>query len=149
MTPTPSPIEPAREQRFPVSYTDAQGRQFEGTFHYRRPNICESLRIEAEKARLCEGQALSPSWMAVAHVVAFLRVSLRDSPKWFRWDQLDDVGMVNRVFEEVLRIDGAWFRGSYAPRGGEEAGAAPDEGEDDAVPASPVVDAQVPAAAHE
>ncbi len=149
MTPTPSPVEPAREQRFSVSYTDANGRTFEGAFLYRRPNICEALRVEAEKARLCEGQALSPSWMAVAHVVAFLRVSLRQSPRWFRWDQLDDVGMVNRVFEEVLRIDGAWFRGSYAPRGSEEPGAAPFEGADDAVPAPSMVDAQVPASAHE
>ena len=145
----PDPTEPVREKRFSFSLHDPGGRLHEGVFLYRRPNVRDLLRIEAERARLCEGQPLEREWQILAGMLAQLRIVLREVPPWFRWDELEDVGLVTRLYEEVARIDGAWFRRDDEGGGGEDARARAGARADVVVPAPTVVGAEVPPATHE
>jgi len=143
------PGEPIREKRFSLQYVDPHGRTYEGTFFYRRPSLRDLLRIEAERARLCEGQALEREFLVLAAMIARLKVVLREVPRWLDWDDLDELSLVTRLSEEVDLIEGAWFRGDDAGGGGEDAGAQARPRAERAVPAAPVVGPQVPAAAHQ
>lgn len=145
----PEPTEPVREKRFSFSWQEPGGRLLEGVLLYRRPTVRDLLRIEAERARLCEGQSLDPEWQILAGMLAQLKVVLREVPPWLRWDELEDVGLVTRLYEEVARIDGAWFRRDDGAAGGAGAGAAAGPRADDAVPAAPVVGPEVRPAAHQ
>lgn len=141
--------EPLREKRFSFSHVDRAGRTLEGVFFYRRPSLRDLLRIEAEKARLCEGQALEREFLILASMMARLRVVLREVPKWLKWDELEDLTVVTRLSEEVDRIEGDWFRRDDAGGGGEGAGARAGADADRAVPAPPVVGPEVQSAADE
>ncbi len=145
----PDPTEPVREKRFPFSLHDPGGRPRDGVFLYRRPNVRDLLRIEAERARLCEGQPLEREWLILAGMLAQLRIVLREVPPWFRWDEVEDVGLVTRLYEEVARIDGAWFRRDDDGGGGEEPRAPASTPADDVVRAPAVVGAEVRPATHE
>ena len=143
------PGEPIREKRFSLQHVDPHGRTFEGMFFYRRPSLRDLLRIEAERARLCEGQALEREFLVLAAMIARLKVVLREVPRWLDWDDLDELSLVTRLSEEVDRIEGEWFRGDDAGGGGPDAGAPARPRAERAVPAAPVVGPEVPAAAHQ
>jgi hypothetical protein len=143
------PIEPAREKRFSFSHVDRHGQTWEGVFLYHRPNLRDLLRIGAERARLCEGQPVEREFLILAGMLARLKVVLREVPRWLRWEDLEEIELVKRLDEEVDRIEGAWFRGDDAARGGEEPGARAGAGQGRPVPVAPVVGAEVPASAHQ
>lgn len=147
MPPATPATEPSRELRFSFSYADARGRTWEGVFLWRRPTVRDLIRIEAERARLCEGQALDPAYTVLATMLARLKVVLRETPTWCRWDELEDPRLITQLHEEVERIEQEWFRWLEPRGGGEEPGAAAGPRGGAAVPAAPVVDPQVPAAA--
>ncbi len=139
--------EPIREKRFPFQHLDRQGKTWDGVFFYRRPSLRDLLRIEVEKARLCEGQAVDREFLVLAGMLARLKVVLREVPAWLRWDELEDLDLLARLHEEVDRIEGDWFRRGDAGGGSAEPGARANTGEKRAVPAAPVVGAQVRASA--
>ncbi len=113
--------EPVREKRFHFRHEGADGRVLEGQFLYRRASLRDLLRIEAEKARLTEGQSLGKEYQVLAAMLAHLRVVLREVPKWLDWDTLDDVAFVMRLHEEVSRYEASWFRDGQPIGGGEGA----------------------------
>ncbi len=143
------PAEPVREQRFSISHQDRQGRTREGVFLYRRPSLRDLLRIEAERARLCEGQPVDREFQVLASMLARLKVVLREVPTWLRWDEVEDLGLLTRISEEVDRLEGDWFRGDDAGGGGATAGARTSERADAALPAAALVGAEVRPSAHQ
>ena len=149
MTEPVNAAEPVREKRFAFSYADPRGKLWEGAFFYRRPTLRDLLRIEAERARLCEGQPLDREWLVLASMIARLKVVLREVPAWCRWDELEELGIVTRLSEEVDRLEGSWFRGDDAGEGGASGGAHAGADAKRAVPAPPVVGGQVQPAADE
>ncbi len=117
--------EPIDEKCFPFHYVDSTGKVWEGTFHYRRPGLRDLLRIEAERTRLCEGQALDPEYRALASLMARLKIVLRVVPKWLDWDTLRDVGLLGALGRQVEETDTGWFQGGAQPGGGSPPGGAP------------------------
>jgi hypothetical protein len=139
--------EPMREKRFSLTYVDPRGRSQDGVFLYHRPSLQDLLRIEAEKARLLEGQVVEKDFLILAFMMARLKVVLREVPAWLRWDEVEDVGLVTRLTEEVDRLEGDWFRGDDARGGSPGAGAREAARAERAAPAAAVVGGQVPPAA--
>ncbi len=139
--------EPVREKRFSLSHVDGSGRTWDGVFLYRRPSLRDLLRIEAEKARLTEGQTVDREFLVLASMMARLKVVLPDVPAWLRWDEIEDLGLLTRLTEEVDRIEGDWFRGDDAGRGSAGVGAPASARAERVPPAAPVVGREVPAAA--
>ena len=144
-----APAEPVREKRFSFEHVDPGGARHSGVFFYRRPTLRDLLRIEAERQRLCEGQTLDREFAILAAMLARLKVVLPEVPRWLRWDEVDDLGLLTRLNEEVDRLEGSWFRGDDAARGGAEPGAPARARADGAVPAAPLVDAEVQPSGHE
>ena len=143
------PVEPVREQRFPMSHLDRQGQTREGVFLYRRPSLRDLLRIEAERTRLCEGQPVDREFQVLAGMLARLKVVLREVPAWLRWDELEDLELLTKLSEEVDRLEGAWFRGDDADRGGAQPGTSARGHAGDAVPAATLVGSEVQPSAHQ
>ena len=144
MDPTASlPSEPVREKRFSHQHIDRQGKTWEVVLFYRRPSLRDLLRIEAEKARLCEGQAVDREFLVLASMLARLKVVLREIPAWLRWDELEDLELVTKLSEEVDHIEGDWFRRGESGGSGEDPGARAGAGAERAVPPAAVVGAQV------
>lgn len=142
-------MQPEREKRFHFSHTDPDGRVLEGVFLWRRPTLRDLLRIEAERVRLCEGQALEGEFLVLATFLARLKVVLREVPAWLVWDELDELALVSRLHAEVMRLEDAWFRRGDARGGGPGAGARAGANEAAGVPAAPLVGAEVSPPAHE
>jgi hypothetical protein len=136
-----------REKRFSFSYADAQGKVWEGVFFWRRPGLRDFLRIEAERARLCEAQLLGPDFEALATMMSRLKIVLREVPAWLLWDELDDLGLLKHLHREVTQLEEAWFRRHESHGGGPDPGAPSGEEAQPGVRAPQVVVPQVRAAA--
>ena len=146
MSQGPVPGEPVREKRFSISHVDSDGCAREGSFLYRRSSYRDRFRIGAELQRMTEGLVLGDGLMNEAAMFAWLKTVVREVPPWFQWDAVEE-GLLLRIFEEVDRIDGAWFRRHDAARSGASPGPGAPAGEERAAPVAPVVGAEVPPAA--
>lgn len=112
------PEEPLREKVFTITHVDAHGKTFTGAFRWVRPTLRDHLRIAAEQHRLSEGLELDVEYRGLAAMLAHLKVVLREVPKGWSWDEVEDPALLAAIFDEVRRLEERWFRG-----GGDDAGA--------------------------
>jgi hypothetical protein len=119
------PIEPVREKVFTIEHTDARGQTSRLVFKWARPTIRDLVRIAAEVHRVTEGQDLKGMAQDFAYMLAYCRVVLKETPKGFSWDEVDEGDLLARIFVEARTLEDRWFRRGedVAPRRSEGPGA--------------------------
>jgi len=105
---------PSTETTFVIDAVgEDTGQHFEGSFTYKRPNIRNRNSIALLHNRLKLSQTnLSEDTDMLMYMVAFLKYTLIDAPKW--WEESDgglelfDIAPITEVFVKTREFEEEW-----------------------------------------
>ena len=81
-----------------------QGEKLTGTFTAKYMGITARLRLGTLRAKLLDGapnQSIDILTDDIAYMIAYLTVSLVKVPKWWNYDNLDDIEDLRAMYDEV------------------------------------------------
>jgi len=112
------------ERTFQVNYfSESEGRQYDGTFVVRRPNIRQQARITARHSEILGGFYYDPDnpgfgvpvdMDILAEMMAFLDMTVIEGPEWFQSDDMFDPGLIYAIYGEAVKVDPFRVAGSAA-----------------------------------
>lgn len=126
------------EKTFNVNYhSKAEGKWYTGMFTAKRPTIMQSMQIEGIKSTILGGKyydprnpgcGVSPEMSAMAEMMAFLQVTVTQSPDWWEGGVGDfsDPDLLYEIFYQAQEVDPFRERFDVPP-----ASRAPEESESD------------------
>lgn len=90
------------------------GAVLRGSFTVRRPTVVDQARIEAEKSELLGGKYYDPARPGsgvpehaamMAEALAFLRVTIVQSPPWWNDGNIYDMSILAEIYKEAETVD--------------------------------------------
>ena len=81
-----------------------QGEKLTGTFTAKYMGITARLRLGTLRAKLLDGapnQSVDILTDDIAYMIAYLTVSLTKVPKWWNYDNLDEIDDLRAMYDEV------------------------------------------------
>jgi len=108
---------------FNISYTTTCDEVLEGQFTAKRLNVAQRSRLGVRKSQLsggmycvrdanghATGQGLDEEtdWLNTA--IAHLELALIQKPQWWKLEELEEVSLIQEVFEKVLDFESSFFR---------------------------------------
>jgi hypothetical protein len=140
-------------------YSEASERRYAGSFTTKKLSIRDMTIVGVRKVQLCGGMSYNPAkpgqgidfaTFQINGMIAHLEIALVESPKWFNMDELTDIEIMSKVFEEVISFENNFpGRGSDSAGGHKRGGAAesetPEGGSDSAGSSAQVVGGEVQA----
>ena len=115
-------------------YSEASQRRYAGTFTTKKLTIRDMTRVGVRKVQLCgglsydpvhPGQGLDFATFQINGMIAHLEIALTEYPKWWNMDELTDIEVMSKVFEEVIAFENNFpGRGSASAEGGHKRGGA-------------------------
>lgn len=107
-------------------YVDLKGNvtntHYRGEFRCKIPRTKTHLEIDKHRAALCGDMVeyLQPSTVIMYKMLAYLRFTLKEYPSWWRESDLGgdlyDANVVEKVYDEVLTLEGEWLDKVYPDR---------------------------------
>lgn len=98
-------------------------RSYEGTFTVNVPSVRDMSRIGVELSRINDGvplELLDRSTAALNNALAFLKISLKEAPKWFTDTEQEggmghgmdtlDVNVPIEIFKQANELVGNWHK---------------------------------------
>jgi hypothetical protein len=111
-------------------YSEASERRYTGAFTTKKLSIKDMTLVGVRKVQLSGGMSFNPlqpgqgidfATFQINGMIAHLEVALTETPKWFNLDELIDIEIMSKVFEEVIAFENNFpARGSNAGEGGRE-----------------------------
>lgn len=92
------------------------GQKKSGSFTAKYMGVGARLRLGAIRAKLLDGapsQSVDVLTDDIAYMIAYLTVALINTPSWFNYDDLDDIGDLRGLYMEVYKFVNS-FRGQNA-----------------------------------
>lgn len=89
------------------------GQKKSGSFTAKYMGVGARLRLGAIRAKLLDGapsQSIDVLTDDIAYMIAYLTVALINTPSWFNYDDLDDIGDLRELYMEVYKFVSS-FRG--------------------------------------
>lgn len=108
---------PSREFTFLVDIKDSEGIHRYGDFTYSKPTLRVKSEIEKTVSRLSEGLELSEDMRIVHRVLATLRHTIVDFPKW--WEEkgfgmeFDDTLVIFDIFTKIQDFEDDYQKRVY------------------------------------
>lgn len=109
-------------------YSKSSERRYSGTFTTKKLNVREITQVGVRKVQLCggmhfdsarPGQGLDFVTFQLNGMIAHLEFALVEYPKWWNLDELTDMEVMSKVFEEVIAFENNFpRRGNDSPAGG-------------------------------
>lgn len=96
-------------------------KQFEGNFTCKIPNMKTQALIAKHKAMLNGGMeaSLDLGTRNLHHMLAYLRYTLTDYPKWWKENDLGyelfDINVIEEVYAKVLSFEKEWLESIWGP----------------------------------
>lgn len=103
-----------KEIAFEFFHTSEEGEVYQGTFVVKRPTILDLQEIEGVRAAMLngyyydpskEGCGVSASQHMSADMIAFLRVTLKEAPDWWKKGEIYDREVIAKLFQEAIAVD--------------------------------------------
>lgn len=112
---------PSREHTFQINVQGSEsGKQFTGSFTYRKPSLGTRSEISKTMARLNEGlKTLDEDTLLLHEIWATLRHTLVKAPEW--WEQsafgydLDDINVLVELYKECKNFETNYFKKLVEP----------------------------------
>lgn len=126
---------------FQIDYSsDVDDRRYVGTFTTKKLTIGDLSKLGLRKAQLCgghsydemSGKGVDPATAMLNEMVAHCDISLLQKPEWFVPEDLTDVSLLRKVYEEVASFEANFHNRSKRSSDGEESSrVSEDEGGDE------------------
>lgn len=111
------------QKTFHISFKTDEDELLEGTFTVKRLSIMDRSKIGAKKSQLSgglycvrtddgspTGQGLDEETDFTNTAIAHLETALVQKPMWFKLDEINDVDLLRKVYEEVMDFEWSFFR---------------------------------------
>lgn len=108
---------------FRIEYKTTEGEELEGTFTVKRLSIMGRSKVGVRKSQLSggmycvvdddgkpTGQGLDEDTDFVNTAMAHLELSLIQQPDWFDLDEIHEMALLRKVYEEVMDFEWSFFR---------------------------------------
>ena len=130
-----------KKKSFRIDHTSEDGEELTGQFTTKRLSILDRARVGRRRSQLSggmycvrddegepTGQGLDEESDFLATAVAHLEVSLIQKPSWWDLDDITDIQLLRKVYEEVMDFEWSFFRSrQQAARVEESAGGSSDD----------------------
>lgn len=122
-------VDSSRTHTFTVDFlSEVSERRYAGTFTTKKLSIKDMTLVGVRKVQLCGGMSFNPAQpgqgidfatFQINGMIAHLEVALTKSPKWWDLDEITDIEVLSKVFEEVIGFENNFpGRGTDASEGG-------------------------------
>lgn len=112
-----------KQKTFTFEYMDEDGVVQSGTFTAKRLSVMDRSKMSVRRSQLSggfycvrdeegkpTGQGIDPETDFVNHMIAHLELSLIQRPKWFKFEEITDFGLINDLYEKVMDFEKSFFR---------------------------------------
>ena len=111
------------QKTFVVKYKTSEGQILEGQFTTKRLSIMDRSTMGVRKSQLCggmycvtddkgkaTGQGIDENVDYLNTMIAHLEVALVQKPQWFDLEEIDEMGVLQEVYNEVVSFAVSFFR---------------------------------------
>jgi len=98
------------EKDFHFTYTDDSGKVFEGDFLIKKMSLTAIGKVGVIKARLNGGMNVEPHIDMLHQWMAQCQVSMLKAPDWFNFDKMQDMHLLGRIHDEVVKFENSFRR---------------------------------------
>lgn len=118
-----------------VNHKDARGKTWAGEFVFHVPTLGDQVKIARLKAvMLPNGAVADPAGALITEMMAYLKVTLRKTPTWWKPETFRDATVLSIVYGEARAYEARFLGGRPDDRdGADEAQERPDAPREDDV----------------